>query len=338
MKNHESQYPHLANSDIDKRETSPPLVSVIALCYNQSHFVKTTLDSINKQTYSSLELIIIDDFSNDNSVQLINDWIESNNVKANFLRHSENRGICKSLNEGLANCQGKYVQFIACDDILLPDKIDSQVCLMEKFSNQVAMVYSDANLIDENGLKIEGSFIKRQREFRSLPEGYIYETLLGGNFIPPMAVLYRKNSIEEIGGFDENIRYEDYDLLLRISRKYEIKADPTVLTKYRVHSRNFEKLYSHYFEVNYFIWIKHLHFAPMLRMARDTVRNLYLNGNRQHRVYENALDNKFSLFNGTYEKVFFVYNIPPLFLRIWIKLARIVGMLRKVFSSVSQIE
>lgn len=333
MESQKSQETYKGNSKTDQKEMTSPLVSVIALCYNQSQFLEETLDSIKNQNYPSIQLIIVDDCSKDNSVQLIDNWIERNNIKARFLKHSENRGICKSLNEGLANCQGKYVQFIACDDILLPDKIASQVGLMEKFTNEVALVYSDAYLIDDNGIKVEGSVIQRQRAFSSLPEGYVYETLLGGNFIPPMAALFRKSSLEGVGGFDENIRYEDYDLLLRMSQKYEFRADPIVLTKYRVHSRNFEKIYSHYFEDNYFIWIKHLHFEPMLRMAQDTVRNLYLNGNKQHRIYQNAADNKFSIFDGTFEKIFFTYNISPLLLRVWIKFERICRFLRLLYGN-----
>ena len=101
---------------------SPPLVSIIALCYNQEEFLCETLESIKAQTYKNLELIIIDDCSTDQSVKKIESWIKANNHNCNFITNKENLGLVKSLNIAVKKCKGKYYSLIACDDIYLPKK------------------------------------------------------------------------------------------------------------------------------------------------------------------------------------------------------------------------
>ena len=85
-----------------------PLVSIVAICYNHEKFVKETLDSILHQTYSNIQLIIIDDCSQDNSVSEIKNWIKMNSVDCVFIERTENSGLCKNLNEGIVVSKGKY--------------------------------------------------------------------------------------------------------------------------------------------------------------------------------------------------------------------------------------
>src|SRR6478672_5840202 len=107
-----------------------PLVSVIALCYNHSRFVVECLESIRTQTYQPLHIILIDDQSKDNSVALIEEWIGTHHVTCTFIKHTTNKGICKSLNEGLSLARGKYISIIATDDVWLPEKLEHQVPIM----------------------------------------------------------------------------------------------------------------------------------------------------------------------------------------------------------------
>src|ERR1700745_29986 len=86
-----------------------PLVTAIVLSYNQSRFVWETLESVRAQTHQSMQLIIVDDCSSDDSVGIIGHWIQHNKMDCTFIRHQENRGICKSLNDALAVASGKYI-------------------------------------------------------------------------------------------------------------------------------------------------------------------------------------------------------------------------------------
>src|SRR6202022_442605 len=97
-----------------------PLVSTIVLSYNHSRYVLETLESVRAQTYKTTQLIIVDDCSTDNSLLIFEHWLRENNLTCTFIRHKENLGICKSLNEALVVSTGKYVSTIASDDLWLP--------------------------------------------------------------------------------------------------------------------------------------------------------------------------------------------------------------------------
>ena len=128
-----------------------PLVSIVALCYNQERFLEETLDSIKAQTYPNIQLIIMDDCSQDGSVAKIEEWIKKNKVDCKFIAHEKNQGLCRTLNEALEYCDGIYYQAFACDDIMFPDKIERQVREFEKSEEDVMVIFSDGVLIDEYG-------------------------------------------------------------------------------------------------------------------------------------------------------------------------------------------
>ncbi|WP_197043868.1 glycosyltransferase [Aureispira sp. CCB-QB1] len=208
-----------------------PLVSIVAACFNHEKFLEETLDSIAKQSYSNIELIITDDGSRDNSVVLIKEWMARNTIPCTLIANEKNEGICKTFNKGLAKCTGKYFQVIACDDVMLEDKIKSQVAILEKSSEQVAVIYTDAQVIDENSILIHDSFSK----YWNFPADA--ETTLKGlikqNTIIAPSVLIRRSALVELGGYDEKLSYEDWDIWLRLARKYDFIKLEKPLVKYR---------------------------------------------------------------------------------------------------------
>jgi glycosyltransferase involved in cell wall biosynthesis len=203
---------------------SIPLVSIIALCYNHERFLLDTLTSIKNQTYPSLQLIIADDASADNSVEKINQWISSNNMDASFIRHKENEGICRTINEALTYCKGKYTQLIACDDIMIPEKTEIMVSALENAGHEYALIYSDMYVIDENNHLLAESLLSSiGRDPDKMPEGNVFLEELKGNFILAPSVIMRTEVIRELGGYDEELLFEDYDMFLRIAKDYKIK-------------------------------------------------------------------------------------------------------------------
>src|SRR5678815_3959281 len=119
-----------------------PLVSVIALCYNHSRYVLECLESIRAQTYKNVQVILLDDFSRDSSVGLIEQWISDHSIEWIFIKHLANKGICKTLNEGMYHATGKYIALIATDDVWMPDKLHHQVKEMETRPLDVGVLYS----------------------------------------------------------------------------------------------------------------------------------------------------------------------------------------------------
>jgi glycosyltransferase involved in cell wall biosynthesis len=212
----------------------PPPVTVIAACYNHVRFVVECLESIRNQTYRNIQLVIVDDASTDESVGPIEAWVDRYGVDCVLIKHEKNRGVCKTLNEGLALAAGKYVTGIATDDVWMPDKIELQVRRMEELPEDVGVIYSDALLIDEAGHARPGRFIEAHRKFAVMPEGHIFPTLLEGNFIAVTTALIRRSCLDVVGLFDEDLLYEDYDFWLRLSQHYKFVFSDVISAKYRI--------------------------------------------------------------------------------------------------------
>ena len=128
-----------------------PLVTVICLCYNQGAYVVESLNSIISQSYSSIELIIADDCSTDNSKKVIEEWLlEHPNVA--FIANETNLGNTTTFNKTLKIAKGEYIIDLAADDILLPNCVKKQV---EKFNSStyknLGIVYGNAEIIDDKG-------------------------------------------------------------------------------------------------------------------------------------------------------------------------------------------
>jgi glycosyltransferase involved in cell wall biosynthesis len=220
---------------MNKPSNLSPIVSVIALCYNHERFVVECLDSIRDQTFSDIELVIIDDCSCDRSATVIEKWISTNRYMCKFIKHSQNRGICKSINEGLSCVTGKYVAIVASDDIWLPTKIEHQVSLMEQACEDVGVIFCNAFHMDEAGIIKGEIFPERCLELnlKQVPQGDVHATLWIGNFIPAVTALVRRSCYAKIGTYDESLFYEDYDMWLRISREYRFLYSPAIVAKYR---------------------------------------------------------------------------------------------------------
>jgi glycosyltransferase involved in cell wall biosynthesis len=219
-------------------QTGHPLVSTIVLSYNQSQFVVETLESVKAQTYKATEFIIVDDCSTDDSVAIIERWLQENKIHCTFVRHDKNQGICKSLNDALAVVTGKYISMVASDDIWLPDKIARQVKLMESLSDQVGVLYSDAFRMDENGNTLPGMLIETGWKLTEMPQGQVLDVMLTGNFIPGLTALVRRSCYDEVGFYDENLPWEDWDMWMRIARRFAFFYSPIPSARYRVHEKS----------------------------------------------------------------------------------------------------
>lgn len=219
-----------------------PLVSIFCLSYNQANFIKESLDSISSQTYTNYEILICDDNSKDNSVEVIEQWISENlTLSISFVKHLENKGICKSLNELLSLCKGKYIQMLALDDILLPNKLQNHKSILENSSESQVMVFTDSYIIDEHSQLYENTFIPFHYHFLEMKTGNFYDRISKDNFIPAMSCLLKTEIIKNEGGWDENLTFEDYDMWLRLSKKFDFIYHNEKSCQYRLHSNNTHK-------------------------------------------------------------------------------------------------
>jgi len=213
----------------------PPLVSIVLLCYNQARFFSEALSSVFAQTYPHWELIVVDDGSSDGSPAVIEQQLSAHpNIP--FLKLTENVGNCKAFNQGLALCKGEYIIDLAADDLLMPNRLQQQVSAFANLPDDYGVTFSDAYLIDEAGRRM-GTFYARDAAgnlIQPIPSGDLYQHLVGKQLISSPTMTIRKKVLEDLGGYDEALSYEDYDFWVRSSRKYRYHFQPMVLTAKRI--------------------------------------------------------------------------------------------------------
>jgi glycosyltransferase involved in cell wall biosynthesis len=209
-----------------------PTVSVLALSYNHERFVDESLDAIAAQTYGDFELIIVDDCSTDDTAQRVQGWLERTTFPATFVRNENNLGVSESRNLGLSLARGEYVCTAATDDAYEPSRLEHQVACFSREGPGVAAVYGEVVTVDEQGSVLPDD---DQRWLSTgSPSGEVFEELLRENFIPSPATMMRRSCIEEVGGWDESVILDDWDLLLRLADRHRIVHCPGVAARYRM--------------------------------------------------------------------------------------------------------
>jgi alpha-1,3-rhamnosyltransferase len=210
---------------------SYPLVTVFTLAFNNGKYIVEGLESVRNQIYKNIQLIIIDDCSQDNTVELINNWIERNGYTCIFIKHEKNKGICESVVEVFQLAKGKYICGNS-DDLWLPEKLEKQVEFMERFS-EIGLVHSDANFIYDNHIE--------ERHWatmgRVIPTGYVFEELLIENFIIGCSFLARTDLIRkyvDLKKYALKSYIDDYPRWLDLSRHTQFGYIDEPLVCYRV--------------------------------------------------------------------------------------------------------
>jgi len=212
-----------------------PLVSIHLGCYNHSKYVVDALESIKAQTYKNYQVYIWDDCSQDNSREIIKEWIEKNRFPCTFVANTENLGLCRSLNQALAAAQGKYIAGFSADDVWLPDKIEKQVALFERLPESIGVIYTNALTMNEDGTLRPDTMVDWSKSVHPIPpEGKVFKEILKFNFVSAPSVLIRRSVFAKVGLYDESLPYEDFDMWLRISRHFDFHYMPECLLKYRL--------------------------------------------------------------------------------------------------------
>ena len=206
-----------------------PIVSVICLCYNHEKFIKEALHSIIVQNYPSLEIIIVDDFSKDGSREIIKEFIKTC-PQVKFIENKTNIGNCKSFNNALKSVTGKYIIDFSTDDVMVASRIEEQVNTFEKLDDTYGVIFTNAFLIDERGKNLGLHY----EDSKAVPSGDVYESVIFRYFINPPTMMIRRKVLDELGGYDESLSYEDFDFWVRSARNYKYYYLDKVLTRRRI--------------------------------------------------------------------------------------------------------
>lgn len=198
------------------------LVSIITPSHNSSQFIAKTIESVFLQSYPDWELIIVDDCSTDNSVEIINSFIEQDS-RIKLIQLSENSGAAIARNTAIEAAQGRYIAFLDSDDIWSSNKLEQQINYMQK--NEIAFSYSAYEKVDEAG-KVIGNV--------GVPDKLGYTDLLKVCSIGCLTAIYDTKMLGKV--YMPLIRKrQDLGLWLRILKKIPYAyATPGILAQYRV--------------------------------------------------------------------------------------------------------
>jgi glycosyltransferase involved in cell wall biosynthesis len=204
-----------------------PKVSVIIPTYNRAHLIGRAIQSVLNQTYQDFELIVVDDGSTDNTNEVIKEFSQKDK-RILYIKHDKNKGGSAARNTGIKAARGEYIAFQDSDDEWLPEKLEKQMGILEKVSQEVGVVYTGFWRIKEDKKKYTPSDKVLKKE------GDIHNELLKGNFITTQSIIVRKECFKEMGYFDESLpRLQDWELVLRLSEKYKFKfIDEPLLCSY----------------------------------------------------------------------------------------------------------
>ena len=248
-----------------------PFVSIVIPTYNHAHFLKRALNSIQEQTYTSWEVIVVDNYSTDNTREIIDSFT---NVRIKYYQIHNNGVIAASRNKGLKESNGEWIAFLDSDDWWSPDKLETCV---NAITEKIDFIYHDLKIVGQKFSIINTLISNRTRQVNKNP---LLDMLLNGNLICNSSAFIRKKLINDVGGLNENIELigaEDFNLWLKISlNTNKFLYIPKFLGYYTFHVNGISRKdmsVCHQFAVQEFL--------PNLKLKyRDQVKahNLYMKG------------------------------------------------------------
>lgn len=203
------------------------LVSIVMPCHNGSQYIEKAIDSVIQQTYTNWELLIINDFSTDNSAEIINKYVMIDNRIKFFNVETSVGNPSEPRNIGIKNALGRYIAFLDCDDIWINTKLERQIPLFD--GDDIYVVFSWYEKIDEQG-KRHNRIIKSRKEVD-------YKTLLKSDIIGNLTGVYDTKKVGKM--YQINQHMEDYIMWLSILKKGGIaKNTSTVEALYRISNKS----------------------------------------------------------------------------------------------------
>jgi glycosyltransferase involved in cell wall biosynthesis len=212
-----------------------PKISVVLPSYNHGKFIAKAIESVLDQSFGDIELIIIDDLSNDESWEVIKKFNDKRIISIQNDRHSY---ASMGVNEAIANiATGKYIAIHNSDDIWKQDKLAIQYNFLQNNLN-IGAVFTDVNFIDGDELPLEISMLKKAPNFsninRNRHEWILYLIKNGNTFCHPSALI-RKSCFKKVGLYKNNLlQLPDFDMWMRILMHFDIHVINQKLVNYRI--------------------------------------------------------------------------------------------------------
>ncbi len=260
---------------------SDPRVSVVITAYNLGWCIEDTLRSVFNQTYSNLEIIVVDDASTDDTATRLAAYAH----RIKYIRHATNQGLLNGAeagparNSGVAAATGDYVALLDGDDLWEPDKIAIQVEAAQRFPNAGLIVTDGVSFSHDDGRTLRSTllFDATDRFFAKLPDDAVVSADLYRRFLhdclidTPSQVMIARRVFDAIGVFSE-CRCDDYEFYVRATAEFDVAVVKAPLVRYRQHDANLSGAsalqFFRFVQPNLDIWRHHL------RTCRADVRPL----------------------------------------------------------------
>ena len=239
----------------------------MVLTYNRSNLLKETIESILNQTFKDFEIIVVDNYSIDNTEEVVKSY---NDNRIKYFKNKNYGLIAINKNFAIKQSSGEYIASCDDDDLWFPKKLEKQLTEFEK-DESIGLVCSNGFYLYKND--------KKRKIFNSRDTYFSFKKLLKINKIICCSVLIKKNVFDDIGIFDDDnpkiFTAEDYELWLRISKKYKIRYIDKPLIKYRIHGNNLSK--------------KHLFGEKVLKVDDEIYKGLLSKKIIDNKTYDNLI-------------------------------------------------
>ena len=250
------------------KENFQPLVSVVIPCHNAEKFIESTVISAINQTWANKEIIIVNDGSTDNSLQILT-AIKTHYPTTNIhIINQPNKGVSAARNAGIKSAKGKYIALLDADDIWMHDNLEKKITELEQADAYA--IHSNAILIDENDDPIPDQVLVGKK-------GNLYLDILkwNGTCVPgPSSFIFKKEIINTIGGFNTSLSTAaDKDFFIRVAKNYPIEHLDEYTWMYRFHDGNMHKNIK-VMEHDTCLILKH-HVKKNTRLNRQEKRYIY---------------------------------------------------------------
>jgi len=216
---------------VTEKKTVQPKLSVLIASYNHQDYIAETLRSLEKQTFQDFEIVIVDDGSTDKTVE-----VAKNAQSRAQIYTQENQGVVAARNRGVSMAKGKYICFIDSDDVVLPERFEKQVAMLEG-DNELGLVFADALIIDSKGEKI-GKF---SDVYPVVPGDVAQMLAMHYCFTPMITVMVRAEVLRKTGPFEKPGPISDYIKWIEVAHISKVYYDPEPLGCWRRHRASTSK-------------------------------------------------------------------------------------------------
>ena len=251
-----------------EQSQNKPSVSVIINCYNSDKYLRETLDSLFAQTFTDFEVIFWDNQSTDQSSSIIKSYGDE---RVRYIYAPKHTTLGEARNLAMLEAKADWIAFLDCDDIWLPEKLESQMEVVRSSNASLGLVYTKTTYL---GGPHDGKELNPEYQDKASPEGDILTDYLAiGNFIPLPAALINKSAYLDVGVIPNELKQaEDYYLFAAIASKYSVRCVQQVLTRYRIHGSNLSHRQRYESVAESLVIIRH--FLPKAKLSWSTLLSL----------------------------------------------------------------